>query len=212
MGKSFPEKWNPPTKEPFGEKIKGAVQPPPPIRVAIEDAIRRLRIQSAKLEQMYRKLAERDRRLFNRIVEAYVRGDLQRAKIIATEVANIRKVVKVILSSKNALESVILRLETYLMVGDALTYVGPAAKVVSTIGRHIKKIIPEAEQEFAYIGEILNEVIMQTLPEGVSGSEPLVDEEAYQILREAEKLAQLQESEKTELEKEYTGESSLLSD
>jgi len=212
MGRSFPDKWNPPTKEPFSEKIRGAVQPPPPIRVAIEDAIRRLRFQSTKLEQMYRKLAERDRMLFNKIVEAYIRGDLQRAKILANEVANIRKIVKIILSSKNALESVILRLETYLIVGDTITYVAPALKVVSAVGGHIKRIIPEAEQEFSQISEILNEVIMQTLPGGIGPSQPVVDEEAQQILREAEKLAQLQEGEKTHLGKSLTGESSLLSE
>jgi len=72
----------------------------------------KLRTTLSRLDVYIGRLQERDRRLFERVVEGYMSKDTARAAMYANEVAEIRKVVRQLIATQIALEQVELRLET----------------------------------------------------------------------------------------------------
>ena len=61
---------------------------------------------------MLTSLQERDAKLFQRVVEATQNHDAQTTKVLGNELAEVRKVTKILSSARMALERIELRLTT----------------------------------------------------------------------------------------------------
>ena len=85
---------------------------PPPIREVANKSITTLRVQQNKLEQASFRLKERDRILFEICMGELKKNNREKAAICATELAEVRKLVKFLYNVQLAIERVILRLET----------------------------------------------------------------------------------------------------
>ncbi|MEM1879274.1 MAG: hypothetical protein QXJ18_05895, partial [Desulfurococcaceae archaeon] len=89
----------------------------------------RLKTAMGRIANYLDKLAERDRALFENIVEALMKKDELRAKMYAKEVAEIRKISKQLLTAQYALEHASLKLETFIIYGGAVSEVAPVLNV-----------------------------------------------------------------------------------
>ncbi|MCE4629868.1 MAG: Snf7 family protein, partial [Desulfurococcales archaeon] len=119
--------WGGPGKrETIGEKVKNFISPPGPIRHQVVNAIYRLTSQIHKLDYSLSKLQAYDKQLFEKTVNALIEGDKTKARMYANEVAEIRKMAKIILTVRHALERVKIRLDTFLIVGDVQANLAPA--------------------------------------------------------------------------------------
>ncbi|MGB9729521.1 MAG: Snf7 family protein [Thermoprotei archaeon] len=198
---NFARRWEREPKEPLSGRIRDAVYPSPPLKNKIDQVTRKLETQTMKLDQLYHRLQERDRRLFEQLVNAYIKNDSDRAYMYANEVAGVRKVAKVVLQSKIALESVILRLGTIKEIGDVVAAIEPAIGVVNAVKRQLIGILPEAERELGDIGEALTSVLTEAgeisgVHFGAFGPQ---SEEAEKILKEAQAVAESRSKEFSEL-------------
>ncbi|MCX8203136.1 MAG: Snf7 family protein [Nitrososphaeria archaeon] len=149
-----------------------------------------LRIQSDKLSRTVARLSARARELFEQCVRAQQEGDVSRATIYANEIAQLRKMSRVVVRSQLSLEKVILRLETVKEFGDVMHVLGPATAIVKQVQSDLAGIVPEVAQNLRYVDEVLEGLIAEA--GSVSGtvvSVSISDPEAQRILQEASEVA-----------------------
>jgi len=185
--------WEDPSKKSLITRIESKLHhpPPPPLKERINAVLHRLKIQSDKLEQTADRLQSRDKELFDRCVKAMMVKDEVRAAMYANEIAEIRKMARIIIRSQLALEQVNLRLETIEELGDMMVQMGPVVGVVKAIKVQLAGVIPEVAGELESINDLLNGVVLEAgdltgRPHEIKVS----DEEAQNVLNEANAVAE----------------------
>jgi len=189
---SFIDKWkDKPRQNSFLSKIKDAGKPAVGLRKQISTVLQRIDFQKHKLNNAQSRFEKRDATLFKRTVKALSEKDTMRANVLAGELAEIRKVEKMLMHASLALESVSLRLNTISELGDVIKVLAPAAGVLGNIQNGMSEIFPEAGRELENIGALLTDIVSTTqhntgMPVNV-GTSSL---EAERILKEAETAAE----------------------
>ena len=133
----------------------------------------------------------RDAAIFQRVIKALGDRDEARANILATELAEIRKVEKILTHASLAMQSVSMRLNTVSEVGDLVTVLNPAKNLLNSIRTEMCSVLPEASQELGKIGNLLSDIVTTT---NQSTDTPvntvMASADALQILEEAEVAAE----------------------
>ena len=193
MSEKFAKKWGD-SKEyspSLGTKVKETVKPQGPLKPRLDFAVRRLEVQVQRLDQAGNRFSERDKYLFSRIIEAYSKHDKLHANVFANELAEIRKMEKMIMHGRLALEQIVLRLKTVSDLGDVVSTLGPAVSVLQGVRSGMSGILPEAENELGQIGTMLSGIIVDS---GQSSDLPInlgaANEDAQKILAEAATVAE----------------------
>lgn len=186
----FAKKWEKELKEPVTSRIRSALLPSTPLKYKIDLAASKLKMQVDKLDQVATRLMDRERKIFEKVVDAYMKHDMDRATLYANEMAELRKMSKIILYSKLSLEKVLLRLGTIKDVGELLVAMAPAVGVVRAIKSSLAGILPGAEQELNELSSILNGLVAEIGE--ATGQSPVLEatEEAQKILEEAMAVAE----------------------
>ena len=209
----FAKRWDKEIKEPVTSRMKSLLIPDAPLKYRIDLAMNKLKVQLNKLDQVSTRLMERDKKLFERVVDAYMKHEMDRATLYANELAELRKMSKIILFSKLSLEKVLLRLGTIREIGELVVAMAPAVEVVKSIKSSLAGVLPDAEQELSELSELLNSLVVEAGQ--VTGQEITLEatEEAQKILEEAmtvaeqkmrEKLPEIPTTGATELTKQST--------
>lgn len=185
------KRWEAKNETPLSTKLKESVRPPGALKPRLESAVRRIEIQVQKMDQTSNRFSERDRSIFNRVVDAYEKHDMMRAHVFANELAEIRKMEQMILHAKLALEQIVLRLKTVTELGDVAVALAPVIGVVQNIKRAMSTVSPEAEKELTDIGELLSGIVWDA--GSITGSSinfDTVNEDSQKILSEAATVAE----------------------
>ncbi len=192
MVDGFVDRWNEKPHQPsFLSKIKDAGKPSEGLKKQISTVLQRLEIQKQKLNNAQSRFEQRDAALFKRTVKALEDRDTMRANVLASELAEIRKVEKMLLHASLALESISLRLSTVSELGDVVTVLAPAAGVLNNIRSGLSGIFPEAGRELENIGTLLTDIVSTTHQDtGVPVNIGTASLEAEKILEEAETAAE----------------------
>jgi len=198
LSEKFARKWETrPDQQSITNKIREAVRPPGPLKPRLDRAIRRIEVQIQKLDRASERFSQRDKSIFAKIVEAYTQHDMARANILANELAEIRKMEKMIMHAKLALEQIVLRLSTVSELGDIVTTLAPAVSVLRSVRGGMAMIFPEAERELGEIGDLLNGIIIEAgQTTGSTINFEAANEDAQKILNEAATVAEQRIKEK----------------
>jgi len=192
LSERFAKKWD--TKrddQPFTNRVKEAVKPPGPLRPRLDFAVRRIELQTQKLDQATERFGQRDKTIFARIVDAYTKHDTSRANVFANELAEVRKMEKLIINARLALEQIVLRLRTVSELGDVVSTLGPAVGVLRSVRAGLVSVFPEAENELGEIGNMLSGIMMEAgSGSGMTLNFDSVNEDAGKILNEAATVAE----------------------
>ena len=200
MSERFAKKWETRREEqqPFTNRIKDAVKPPGPLKPRLDFAVRRIELQVQKLDQATDRFTQRDKAIFARIVDAYTKHDTARANVFANELSEVRKMERLIINAKLALEQIVLRLRTVSELGDVVSTLGPAVGVLRSVKAGLVSVFPEAENELGEIGNMLSGIMIEA-GQGSSGMTlnfDSVNEDASKILNEAATVAEQRIKEK----------------
>jgi division protein CdvB (Snf7/Vps24/ESCRT-III family) len=192
LSERFSKRWE--TKRddtPFGNRLKEAVKPPGPLKPRLDFAVRRIELQIQKLDQATDRFSQRDKTIFARIVDAYTKHDSSRANVFANELAEIRKMERLIMNARLALEQIVLRLRTVSELGDVVSTLGPAVGVLRSVRAGLVSVFPEAESELGEIGNMLSGIMMEAgSGTGMTLNFDNVNEDAGKILNEAATVAE----------------------
>jgi division protein CdvB (Snf7/Vps24/ESCRT-III family) len=192
LSEKFAKKWQSrKNDQTFTKRVKDAVRPPGPLKPRLDFAIRRIELQTQKLDQATDRFSKRDKTIFARIVDAYTKHDTARANVFANELAEIRKMEKLIMNAKLALEQIVLRLRTVTELGDVTSTLGPACGVLRSISSGLASVFPEAEGELGEIGDLLSGIMVQAgQSSGMTINFDTVNEDSQKILAEAASVAE----------------------
>ncbi|MGB9727296.1 MAG: Snf7 family protein [Nitrososphaeria archaeon] len=193
----FEEKWVREQKPGMGDRVREAIRPSGPLKPRLEDAIRAIQTQIARLDAMATKLKERDAAIFNKVVSSIQKHDTQHASVYANELAEIRKMLKMVTSSKLALEQIVLRLNTVTELGDIVVTLAPAMAVIRNVKSGIISVLPEAEREINEISSLLSSILVDAgQVSGTTLNFEAANEDAEKILAEASAVAEQRMKEK----------------
>jgi division protein CdvB (Snf7/Vps24/ESCRT-III family) len=192
LSERFAKKWETRKEEaPFTNRIKDAVKPPGPLKPRLDFAVRRIELQVQKLDQATDRFSQRDKSIFARIVDAYTKHDTARANVFANELAEVRKMEKLIINARLALEQIVLRLRTVSELGDVVSTLGPAVGVLRSVRAGLVSVFPEAESELGEIGNMLSGIMIEAgQGSGMTLNFDTVNEDATKILTEAATVAE----------------------
>jgi division protein CdvB (Snf7/Vps24/ESCRT-III family) len=187
FGKDFQKIWGDTDSSFSGKNYKLKE----PLKYALIHSQYKLSAMISRLDAHISRMQERDRALFERVIEAQMSKDTARAAMYANEVAEIRKATKQLLVTQIALEQVKLRMETVSEIGDVFVNLMPVVGVVNQLRTSLKGVMPEISLELSELGDGLEEVVMES-GDFMGGSSYGVAEspEARKILEEATAVAE----------------------
>jgi len=194
---SFEKTWAQREVKSMTEKIRDTVKPQGALKPRIQTAVNKLQVQTSKMDVMLTKLHQRDQQIFDRIVTAMQSHDTQASRVLSSELAEVRKVSRVLGNARNSLEQVQLRLTTIHVLGDAMIAIGPAMSTMKELKPTMSKFMPEADSELNTMTETLNGLMVDSLSgDSFEMQDSGMTEETNSILQEAEAVASQQTDEK----------------
>ena len=189
----FDKTWTRPESVGITEKLRETVKPQGALKPRIEQAVNKLQGQISKMDSMLGKLRERDAQLFKRIVAAMQHHDAATSRVLSNELAEIRKVSKMLGNARMALEQVQLRLTTIHDLGDAMVAIAPAMSTMKGLKSSLGRFMPEADSELNAMTQTLNGLMMDSLAGGdFNVDTDASNEETERILQEASAVAEQQ--------------------
>ena len=194
---AFDKTWARQETKGMTDKIRDAVKPQGALKPRIQVAVNKLQVQTSKMDSMLTKLRERDQQLFDRIVTATREHDTSASRVLSSELAEIRKVSRMLGNARISLEQVQLRLTTIHDLGDAMVSIGPAMSTMKGLKSSLSSFMPEADSELNSMTETLSGLMVDSLSNDTFTMESdTVNEETDAILQEASAVAEQQTDEK----------------
>ncbi len=190
MSENFAKKWG--QKENNNDSLSQMIRGSPPLKPRLDVATRRLDLQISKLDQANERFTQKDRALFTKLVDAYQKHDMSHANMYATELAEVRKMSKLTMNARLALDQVSFRIRTVTELGDVVSTLGPCVGVLRNVSSSMGGILPEAENELGDIGNMLSGLMFDAgaSSSGMSLNFNSVNEDASKILAEAAVVAE----------------------
>ncbi|MEM2095654.1 MAG: hypothetical protein QXX19_00780 [Candidatus Caldarchaeum sp.] len=157
----------------------------------IEKSISSLNGHIERLNNKYREMLARSREYFEKCVDAIQSKDDEKAKIYASEIAEIKKLAGIVLHSQLVLLQVKIRLESILELGEALSLIRPLSAMLQNTLAEIADVSPEASEHLRNLMVLIEDFMTSSgvYVEPVSDSNTNVSQEVSFILDEARRIA-----------------------
>src|SRR5919205_1472917 len=190
---SISKRWNEPQGESITGKLFERLKPQDPLKPRIEETQHRLQMQLSKLEAICSKLKEKDKLIFNKVIHSLQSHDSYHAKILSSELSQVRKMCKMVESAKLALEQIQLRLNTMTELGDVVVTLSPAMSVIKGLQSGLSGMMPEADQSFGQISELLGNIMTDSgqIPNSEIANYNTINEDTAQIMEEASAVVEM---------------------
>ena len=175
----------------FGQKTKEVIRGPHPMRPQIQKATSQLQQEVHRLDRSMDRLKQRESTIFKKTVNAVQQHDEQTSKAYSNELAEVRKMAKIVTQSKLALEQITTRLQTVTDVGDFTATLAPAIGVIKNVRATLGTAMPDAQSALGDIGATLSSLMVDV--GGLTGGSfftPESSEEADKIMAEAAAVAE----------------------
>lgn len=135
-------------------------------------------------------LHRRDAKLFERVVVAIQEHKTQDSKVLGNELAEIRKLIKILGGARIALEQIEMRLNTCSDLGDAVVTIMPTIALMRNIKTSLGRVMPSAEQEIGQMADMLGGLMNESFAgDSALGIDTTTSAEADEILKEAAAVA-----------------------
>lgn len=189
----FDSKWVKPQGESVGHKLLEGIKPQAPLKPRIEEAQKKLHMQISRLDAISSRMQEKDKLIFKRVVLAMQSHDSSHAKVLSGELSQIRKMNKMVTSAKLALEQIQLRLNTMTELGDVVVTLSPAMSVIKGLQSGLSGMMPEADQSFGQISELLGNIMTDSgqIPNSEIANFNTINEDTAQIMEEASAVVEM---------------------
>ena len=185
------DKWNKQQKPGITDKINDTFNPKEALKPKIQNGIKQLQTQIAKLDSMIIKLNERDSKLFKRIVEATQSHDVNISRILSKELVEVRKTTKILGNARIALEQIELRLTTYHDLGDTIVTIMPTIGLMKNLKSSLVKFMPTADREINQMAQMLGGFMTNSFSSDATfGMDETTNSESEKILQEAAAVAE----------------------
>lgn len=198
------EKWDSKSGEESKKAVKSLKKMRGGLRVKVALLISQLEDRINRVDYMVKRLQERDKQLYSKLLEAQERGDTYRATAYAGEISEIRKMAKRLIRAQAVLEQVKLRVETVRDLGELASIMYHVRPLIGELESQLKGVLPELALDLHNINETLIDAFMSLesigFPITTQTSTPIhLDDEAKRVLEEAAVIAE------SRVDKEFPG-------
>ena len=189
---SFSSNWEKKDKAPgLLDRLRGSVQTPNPLKSQIDLANRQIRLLISQLDNTVNRIRQRDSTIFKNVVSALAKHDMQHAAVYANELAEVRKMGKMVTQAQLAMEQISLRLGTINDLGEIASTLAPAVSVIRNMKDGLRMALPEADKEIGEISGLLSSVLVDaSTTGGISLNFDAANEDAQKVLEEASVVAE----------------------
>lgn len=160
------------------------------LKPKIASTIKQIEFHRRELETLRLRLDARRRTLFDTTVKAMIAKDKSKANVYASEWTEVRKVGKVVYASELALTQVVLRLESISDVGDVMSHMSTAFKVLRKVNKTVQGIVPSLDQASDDINNTLTETMSEMGRVTPSINLNIRTESGEELVEEARRLAE----------------------
>lgn len=189
---NFGQAWQRPPTQGVSEKLQGLVKKEKPLKPRVESTIRGLNRPISKLDSTSKQLSKKEQKLFNKIVQAKQNGNIKAAKVLATELVQMRKTGSMIGNMKLSVEKTQLRLSTVNAIGDVIVSMQPAVSTMKAVVPAMNKIMPQASAELESMGNLLGDMMPGSIGSDCSFADSeMSSQETDSILQEAAAIAEI---------------------
>jgi division protein CdvB (Snf7/Vps24/ESCRT-III family) len=194
----FFKNWTKHNHKSIREKVKETLSTNGPLKPRIEIGNRNLELQILKLDNKIADAKEREVYLFNRVVNAVQSHDSISAKVLSTELAEIRKNQRILNQARRTLEQVAIRNSTIHDLIEVMETLEPAIDPIKGLKSNIGRLEPNTKAEINYMRTITDSILSDSNQNGEmnvdivnikSGSKTDID----QIIIEASDSAEQQQ-------------------
>jgi len=143
------------------------------------------------LDSAVSRIKQRDSTIFKKVVASLAQHDAQHAAVYANELAEVRKMGKMVTQAQLAMEQISLRLGTITDLGEIASTLAPAVSVIRNMKDGLMLALPEADKEIGEISGLLSSVLVDaSYSGGVSLNFDAANEDAQKVLEEAASVAE----------------------
>lgn len=154
--------------------------------------------QLSKLTMLEKKFSNMDDKFSNEISNLMKNGNNARAKALANELVNIRRIKNITRNMNLTLEMIVIRFSTLKDFGMIMDTIEPTVDMIKNIQLDISAIVPAANGVLSEMSEISSEVLDEsTKIDGNYAIPTSVDSDALDILTEIESV--MEQDAKTKL-------------
>jgi len=173
------------------DRLRGSTRTPTPLKSQIEQANRQIRILISQLDSAVNRIKQRDSTIFKKVVASLAQHDTQHAAVYANELAEVRKMGKMVTQAQLAMEQISLRLGTITDLGEIASTLAPAVSVIRNMKDGLMLALPEADKEIGEISGLLSSVLVDaSTTGGISLNFDAANEDAQKVLEEAASVAE----------------------
>ncbi len=160
------------------------------VKPKIASTIKEIELHRRELENLRVKLEQRRKSLFDTTVRAIMSKDRSKAAVYANEWAELRKVGKVVYASELALTQVVLRLQSIVDVGDVMSHMTMAFKVLRKVNKTVQGLVPSLDAASDEINNALTETMSEMGHVSPSIELNIHTESGEELVEQARKLAE----------------------
>ena len=155
----------------------------------IEGATNVVNSQLSRLRMLDKKFAAMDKDFRHQIALNIKAGNNSRAKALANELSNVRRVQRTTQNVSLALEVVVIRFSTINEFAVVMETINPTVELIKDIQRDISNVVPSANGIVSEVSSITSDVLVNSNLKLDIGKVPTsMDSEAISILNEVEGL------------------------
>lgn len=143
--------------------------------------------QLSRLKTLDNRFASMEAYYLDQVTASIKTGNNGRARILANELANLKKVRRTTQHTGMALEALVIRFSTLNEFAMILDTIDPTVEMIKGIQEDLKKAVPQAGQALSEVSSITTDVLINSNVRSDVGriSTPM-DQDAYDILNEIE--------------------------
>jgi len=142
--------------------------------------------QLMRLKTLDQKFAKTEAYYLEQIASNIKSGNNARAKILAMELTNVRRLRRTTQHTGLALEAVVIRFSTINEFAEILDTIEPTVDMIKGIQSELSKAIPAAGQTLSEVSEITSDVLINANIKAEARITTPVDQDALSILNEIE--------------------------
>lgn len=142
--------------------------------------------QLGRLKVIDRRFANMEALFLEQIVNNIKTGNNTRAKIIASELSNVKRIRRTTQHTSLALEAIVIRFSTINEFATILDTIDPTIEMIRGIQSEITRAIPAANQVFSDVSSITTDVLLNANIKSEARISTPMDADALLILNEIE--------------------------
>jgi len=142
--------------------------------------------QLGRLRLLDKRFASMEAYYLEQITSSIKSGNNARAKILATELTNVRRIRRTTQHTGLALEAIVIRFSTINEFATILDTIDPTVEMIKGIQNELSKAIPAANEVFSEVSTVTTDVLLNANIKADARISTPIDADALSILNEIE--------------------------